>query len=112
MARLLLSGIKKWYGDTLANAIDLLEVAQGEVLSLLGPSGCGKTTTLRIIAGLIRQDKGDVFFNERRMNDVPPEKRNTALVFQNYACPSAPGATPIRLPSIWPENWPRSPPVI
>ena len=85
MARLLLKGVKKRYGDVLANSIEHLEVDEGEVLSLLGPSGCGKTTTLRIIAGLIRQDEGDLFFDERLMNDVPPERRNTALVFQNYA---------------------------
>jgi multiple sugar transport system ATP-binding protein len=62
-----------------------LSIKDGEFLTLLGPSGCGKSTTLRIIAGLDDTDGGDVFFDERRMNDVPPGKRNIAMVFQSYA---------------------------
>ena len=54
-------------------------------MTLLGPSGCGKTTTLRMVAGFIAPDGGDIFFDDRRMNDVPPHRRNTAMVFQSYA---------------------------
>lgn len=62
-----------------------LEINDGEMFFLLGPSGCGKTTLLRILAGFLSPEEGDIFFNNQRMNDVPPQKRNTALVFQNYA---------------------------
>ncbi|MEQ8345996.1 MAG: ABC transporter ATP-binding protein [Sneathiellaceae bacterium] len=62
-----------------------LSVAAGEVVCLLGPSGCGKTTTLRMIAGLEHVTAGDVFIGGRRVNDVPPAKRDIAMVFQFYA---------------------------
>ena len=62
-----------------------LEVKDKEFFTIIGPSGCGKTTTLRIIAGLLRPDKGNVYFDNRLMNDVPPEKRNITMVFQNFA---------------------------
>ncbi|UNQ73902.1 ABC transporter ATP-binding protein [Infirmifilum sp. NZ] len=61
------------------------EVKDKEFFTLIGPSGCGKTTTLRIIAGLLKPDKGNVYFDGRLMNDVPPEKRNITMVFQNFA---------------------------
>src|SRR4030088_264804 len=60
-------------------------VAAGEIVCLLGPSGCGKTTTLRMIAGLDRATSGDVVIAGRRMNDLRPERRNVAMVFQFYA---------------------------
>ncbi len=62
-----------------------LHVRDGEFVTLLGPSGCGKTTTLRAIAGLVEIDSGEIRFDGRRMNDVPPHKRSTAMVFQSYA---------------------------
>ena len=62
-----------------------LSVAAGEVVCLLGPSGCGKTTTLRMIAGLERATAGDIVIAGRRMNELPPEKRDIAMVFQFYA---------------------------
>ena len=58
-----------------------LEVRKGELVTLLGPSGCGKTTTLRMVAGFITPDGGDIWFGDQRMNDVPPHRRNTAMVF-------------------------------
>lgn len=60
-------------------------INEGEIFALLGPSGCGKTTTLRIVAGLEPPDAGRIFFDDRDVTDLPPEKRNAAMVFQNYA---------------------------
>ena len=62
-----------------------LEVRAGELFFLLGPSGCGKTTALRTVAGFYTPDAGRVLFGERDMTKVPPHKRNTGMVFQNYA---------------------------
>jgi multiple sugar transport system ATP-binding protein len=62
-----------------------LEVKDGEFVTILGPSGSGKSTALRIIAGLERQDKGNVFIDGRNVNNQPPQERNVAFVFQSYA---------------------------
>jgi len=62
-----------------------LNAKNGEMLVLLGPSGCGKTTTLSIIAGLENEDRGDIYVDGARINNVPPEKRDIGFVFQNYA---------------------------
>ena len=62
-----------------------LSVADGEIVALLGASGCGKTTQSKIIAGLIRQDSGDIRLNNKAINDLPPQKRNIGFVFQDYA---------------------------
>ena len=70
-----------------ARAVDnvTLEVGAGRLVTLLGPSGCGKTTLLRMIAGFEEPTSGDILFGERRMNQVPPNRRDTAMVFQSYA---------------------------
>ena len=62
-----------------------VHVQEGEFFTFLGPSGCGKTTTLRVIAGFIQPDSGDVFFDGKRINDLPPYKRNVNTIFQRYA---------------------------
>ena len=62
-----------------------LEIRDGELLVLLGPSGCGKTTTLNMLAGLEQPSTGQLYFNDRAMNDVPPEERDIAMVFQSVA---------------------------
>ena len=62
-----------------------LNIRDGEFVTLLGPSGCGKTTTLRIIGGFVRPDQGDVFFNGRKITDLPPHKREVNTIFQKYA---------------------------
>jgi multiple sugar transport system ATP-binding protein len=77
--------ITKKYGDFVAVRDADLFVKAGEVVCLLGPSGCGKTTTLRMIAGLERATEGEVIIGGRNMNEMPPEKRDIAMVFQFYA---------------------------
>ena len=77
--------VTKKFGDFTAVRDADLKVAAGEVVCLLGPSGCGKTTTLRMIAGLERATSGEVFVAGQPMNELSPEKRNIAMVFQFYA---------------------------
>ena len=62
-----------------------LEVKPGELFFLLGPSGCGKSTLLRILAGLEKQDSGSIRFDGEEISSLPPEKRQAAMMFQNYA---------------------------
>ena len=62
-----------------------LDIKEGEFVTLLGPSGCGKTTTLRIIAGFLAPDSGNVFFRGKRINNVPAHKREVNTIFQKYA---------------------------
>jgi multiple sugar transport system ATP-binding protein len=62
-----------------------LRIEDHEFLVLVGPSGCGKSTTLRMVAGLEEVTSGDLFIGERRVNDLPPQDRDVAMVFQNYA---------------------------
>lgn len=75
---------KSFDGETVLDHINL-DVYEKEFITLLGPSGCGKTTTLRIIAGFVTPDTGDVMFDGVRINDVPPYKRHVNTVFQKYA---------------------------
>ncbi|HBG08551.1 MAG TPA: polyamine ABC transporter ATP-binding protein [Firmicutes bacterium] len=75
----------KRYGDNVVIPNLSLEIRQGEFFTLLGPSGCGKTTLLRMIAGFNTIEGGDFFFNDKRINDMDPAKRNIGMVFQNYA---------------------------
>ena len=85
MAMLDIRGVSKAYGRTpVLRGIDL-SVEEGELMFLLGPSGCGKSTLLRIVAGLIRQDAGTIVLGGRDVSALPPESRNTPMVFQNYA---------------------------
>lgn len=62
-----------------------LKIKNGQFVTFLGPSGCGKTTTLKIIAGFLTPDSGQVFFNQQNITNLPPHKRNINTVFQNYA---------------------------
>ena len=80
-----LDGISKSFdGETVLDNISL-EIHDKEFITLLGPSGCGKTTTLRIIGGFETPDMGDVYFNGKRINDLPPYRRQVNTVFQRYA---------------------------
>ncbi|MEM1658223.1 MAG: ABC transporter ATP-binding protein [Candidatus Jordarchaeales archaeon] len=62
-----------------------LEVDDGELFVVLGPTGCGKTTLLNVIAGLTRQERGHVFIDGKLVDNLPPEKRNVGMVFQDFA---------------------------
>jgi iron(III) transport system ATP-binding protein len=85
VANLRIVNLTKRFSEVLAVDNISLEVADGEFVTLLGPSGCGKTTTLRTIAGFCYPDGGEIFFGDKIMNNVPPNKRNTAMCFQSYA---------------------------
>jgi multiple sugar transport system ATP-binding protein len=85
MARIVCKNLTKRYDAvTVLDGLDL-EIRDNEFLVLLGPSGCGKTTTLNLIAGLEELSGGEIYFDDRLMNDVPPHKREIAMVFQSYA---------------------------
>jgi len=85
MASLTLTGITKSFGSTpVLSPLDL-EIADGEFLTLVGPSGCGKSTLLRIVAGLERQDAGQVQIGGRSVDHLRPHERKVAMVFQSYA---------------------------
>jgi iron(III) transport system ATP-binding protein len=84
-----LVGLTKRYGDVGALDALTLDVAPGELVSLLGPSGCGKTTTLRLVAGFLTPEAGEIWVDDRRVSSpdavVPPERRRMAMIFQTYA---------------------------
>lgn len=85
MAHLKLSHLTKRFGSVTAVDDLNLEIAEGEFFALLGPSGCGKTTTMRLIAGLERPTAGTVTLGGREITHLPPQERNVAMVFQDYA---------------------------
>src|SRR3981081_1790712 len=85
MARVELHDLAKSYGATVAVSGVSLEIAEGELVALLGPSGCGKTTTLRMVAGFVVPDAGRVRIGGKDVTDLPPNKRDTGMVFQGYA---------------------------
>jgi putative spermidine/putrescine transport system ATP-binding protein len=80
-----LQSVTKKYGSVTAVENLNLEIPAGSYTCLLGPSGCGKTTTLRMIAGHEDVTSGAVMIGDRKVNDLPPAKRNTAMMFQSYA---------------------------
>ena len=82
---LTLDGISHSYGTGLAVDDVTLEVRDGELIALVGPSGCGKSTLLRIIAGFVHQTAGRVIIGDAAVDDVPAERREVGIVFQNYA---------------------------
>ncbi|NUN22143.1 MAG: ABC transporter ATP-binding protein, partial [Candidatus Jettenia caeni] len=83
--RVSLNNVTKLFGTTTAVDRVTIEIADGELFFLLGPSGCGKTTILRIIAGFHQPDIGELRFDGKIVNNLPPNQRNTGMVFQNYA---------------------------
>ena len=84
-SNVVIDGISKSFGDFEVLKNVSLEIKKGEFFSLLGPSGCGKTTLLRIIAGFEHPDKGTLTLNGENVLSLPPNKRPTNTVFQNYA---------------------------
>ncbi len=85
MVEVKLENVLKRFGEVVAVDHVTLKINHGEFFSFLGPSGCGKTTTLRVIAGLELVDEGKIFFDDADVTSLPPYKRNTGMVFQNYA---------------------------
>src|SRR5438132_2904792 len=85
MAEVELRNVSKVYKDTVAVDDVSLHIRDREFVALLGPSGCGKTTTLRMLAGFIRPDGGQILIDGHDVTDLPPERRPTAMVFQSYA---------------------------
>ena len=89
MAIVSLRGLTKKFTDAAAvDGLDL-EIGDGEFVSLLGPSGCGKTTTLRLLAGFLQPDAGEIRVDGQAVSSaallVPPERRNMSMIFQSYA---------------------------
>ena len=76
--------VKRFGQNTVVNHVDLT-IGDGEFFTLLGPSGCGKTTLLRMIAGFNDPDEGDILFGGESILHLPAHKRDTGMVFQNYA---------------------------
>lgn len=85
MAKVVIKGLTKTFGETVAVKDFDLEVKDKSFVVMLGPSGCGKTTTLRCIAGLETPDEGEIYIGDRLVNHLPPKDRDAAMVFQNYA---------------------------
>ncbi|MDE0530897.1 MAG: sn-glycerol-3-phosphate ABC transporter ATP-binding protein UgpC [Albidovulum sp.] len=85
MATARLENVSKRYPDHLAVDRVSLDIEESEFLVLVGPSGCGKSTTLRMIAGLENATEGDIWIDDRRVNNASPRDRDVAMVFQNYA---------------------------
>ncbi|WP_298034036.1 ABC transporter ATP-binding protein [uncultured Dysosmobacter sp.] len=85
MAYIEFKNVVKRFGDFTALDHVSLEIPKGAFVTLLGPSGCGKTTLMRQLAGFSEPEEGDVLVDGKRMNGLPPFKRNTPLVFQEYA---------------------------
>lgn len=85
MVEIKLEKLRKTFGEVVATDEVTMTLREGELSTLLGPSGCGKTTLLRLIAGFYQPDSGHIFFDERDVTRLPPNKRNTGMCFQNYA---------------------------
>ena len=89
MPGITITGLTKRFGDVAAVAGLHLAVRPGELVALLGPSGCGKTTTLRLVAGFMAPDAGEIRVGERVLSSpgtvIPPERRRMAMIFQSYA---------------------------
>lgn len=85
MTGLTLTDVHKAYGDVVAVRGASFHVEAGQLAILVGPSGCGKTTTLRLIAGLERPDRGEIYLEEQKLGKLPSYRRNVAMVFQSPA---------------------------
>lgn len=85
MSAITLTGVGKSFGSVRAVDNVNIQINAGEFLSILGPSGCGKTTVLRMLAGLEQPSEGEIAIGGKVVNELPPSKRDIAMVFQTYA---------------------------
>jgi iron(III) transport system ATP-binding protein len=85
MTSIRIDNVRKFFGSTPAVDRFSLEINAGELFFLLGPSGCGKTTLLRILAGFVQPDAGEVYFGEQQVTNLAPRARDAGMVFQTYA---------------------------
>ena len=85
MTAITIEGVARSFGSVRAVDHVSLAIRDGELFTLLGPSGCGKTTLLRMVAGFCELDAGRILFGGERIDTLPPHRRNTGMVFQNYA---------------------------
>ena len=85
MTAITIDGVARTFGTVRAVDNVSISVRDGEFFTLLGPSGCGKTTLLRMVAGFCELDTGRILFGTERIDTLPPHRRNTGMVFQNYA---------------------------
>ena len=80
-----LTGVTRSFASVVAVDNVSFEVTRGEFVTLLGPSGCGKTSTLRLLAGFLAPNAGEIRLQDQVVNEVPPYERDIGMVFQNYA---------------------------
>ena len=85
LSKITIEGVSRSFGSVAAVRDISLAIEDSEFFTLLGPSGCGKTTLLRMIAGFSQLDAGQISIGERRIDTLPPHRRNIGMVFQNYA---------------------------
>jgi iron(III) transport system ATP-binding protein len=89
MSSIIIDNLTKYFQNSCAVNHVNLKVSDGELIALLGPSGCGKTTTLRMLAGFMSPDEGQILVGDRMVSSakktIPPEKRNMSMIFQSYA---------------------------
>ena len=85
MAQAKFENLTKKFGEVVAVDNLNLEIEDGEFITLVGPSGCGKSTTLRLLAGLEKPTSGSIYIDEKKIDHLPPQKRELSMVFQSYA---------------------------
>ena len=84
MAYIEIRNITKSYGEREILKDISFDINEGEIISIVGPSGTGKSTLLRIICGILDEDGGSILVDGEDLTDLPPEKRNTLMMFQNF----------------------------
>ncbi len=85
MSKIFIKNLKKSFGDNKVISNFNIDIKDGEFIVLVGPSGCGKSTLLRMISGLEKIDEGEIFLDQKLINNLLPSKREIAMVFQSYA---------------------------
>ena len=85
MSKIVIKNLEKSFGDNKVINNFNIDINDGEFIVLVGPSGCGKSTLLRMISGLENIDQGEIFLDQKLINNLLPSKREIAMVFQSYA---------------------------